>query len=120
MVTRKTTPLFLVYAGTALGQHVYRAVRACPPRIDDFLSYAQLGQPHGPRNHFRATGISDYLDRAALRAQTLRFGLPEAVATLSIETPDIVWTRSDGKSHVTIWAPPSLLLERVVQCDDHG
>ena len=115
----KATPLFLVYGGQSLEGLVYRAVGTCPPTIDHFRSYETLGMPYTPRQHFRAIGISVFTERSQLVTHMSKYGLPPAIATLDLITPDVVWTRTGRSAHVTVWAPASLLLERVVQCE-HG
>ena len=42
-----------------------------------------------------------------------------AVATLDLRNTPIVWARTGGRGHVTVWAPPELLLRALVQCDEH-
>ena len=116
----EATPLFLVYAGVDLDRPAYRAVASCPPAVDDFRSYDALGMPYPLRQHFRATGVSMFTDRRALEAHTRKYGLPPSVATLDLASPYVVWTASVRSSHLTVWAPASLLLELVVQCEDHG
>lgn len=113
------TPLFLVYGGPSLEGLVYRAVRTCPPSINDFRSYETLGMPHTPRQHFRATGISVFTERRRLAAHVAKYGLPPAIAALDLNDPNVVWTQTGRSAHITVWAPASLLLERVVQCE-HG
>jgi len=119
-VPTKATPLFLVYSAADLDGVVYRAVSACPPTLDDFRSYVELGVPHRSRQRFRATGISVARDRQALHRRIERFRLGPAVATLDLQGTDAVWTESGGRSHLTVWLPAADLLERVVQCDDRG
>ena len=116
----KATPLFLVYSASDLDSVVYRAVSGCPPRLDDFRSYVELGVPHTSRQRFRATGISVSRDTPTLRRRMKRFGLGPAIATLDLRGTEAVWTESGGRSHLTIWLPAPDLLERVVPCDDHG
>ena len=113
-----TTPLFAVYSGTALEGLVYRAVRTCPPTLDDFLSHEALGLPY-PRPLFvRATGVSVFRTRAALDRVRHRFRLGPLTAVLDLISPDVAWAETGRPDHLTVWADPALLLERVVQCDD--
>lgn len=120
MVPRTTTPLFLVYSASDLEGVVYRAVRGCPPTLDDFRSYVELAVPHTSRQRFRATGISVFRDRRALRKQMERFRLGPAIATLDLQRTDAVWTGGGGRGHLTIWLPADDLLEQVIQCDNDG
>jgi hypothetical protein len=117
-VPREATPLFLVYSASELDGVVYRAVSGCPPVLDDLRSYVELGIPHSSHQRFRATGISVFRDRGALRHRMQRFGLGPAIATLDLRETDAVWAGSGGRGHLTVWAPADDLLERVVQCDD--
>ena len=100
MVPKKAAPLFLVYSASDLDGVVYRAVRSCPPILDDFRSYVELGVPHTSRQRFRATGISVSRERPALRRRMERFALGPAVATLDLRGTDAVWTGSGGRSHL--------------------
>ncbi len=61
-----------------------------------------------------------FTDRRRLEAHMRRFPLPQAIATLDLSTPEVVWTRSGASTHVTVWAPAAVLLNRVIQCEDHG
>lgn len=120
LVSRKATPLYLVYAASALNGVVYRAVSGCPPTLDDFRSYVELGTLHTTRQRFRASGVSVFRDRAVLRGRMRRFGLGPAIATLDLRQTDAVWAESGGRGHVTVWAPADVLHSGMVQCDDHG
>jgi len=119
VVRENATPLYLVYAASALEGVVYRAVSGCPPALDDLRSYVELGVPHASRQRFRATGISVFRDRGTLRRRMARFGLGTAVATLDLARTEAVWAESGSSGHITVWAPAEALLERVVQCEDH-
>lgn len=114
----RATPLFAVYAGDSLDRVAYRAVRACPPLVDDFRSHESLGLPYPKALFVRATGISVFTRREALDRARRRFGLGASTATLDLTTPDVAWAETGRRDHLTIWADPHLLVERVVQCDD--
>ncbi len=116
----KATPLFAVYSGTTLEGPVYRAVRECPPSDDDFRSHEALGLPYPRAMFVRATGISVFRSRAALGRVRRRFRLGALTATLDLTTPDVAWAHAGRCDHLTVWADPDVLLERVVQCDDGG
>ena len=120
MVSDRTTPLYLVYATSELDGVVYRAVSGCPPTLDDFRSYVELGTPHTTRQRFRASGTSVFRSRKTLRKQMRRFGLGPAIATVDLRTTDAAWAESGGSGHITVWAPADILLAQMVQCDDHG
>ena len=117
-MSTKATPLALVYDGTTLDGLVFRATSGCPPTLADFRSHKSLGLPYPPALFIRATGISAYRTRAALERARRRFGLRPATVTLELRSADIAWAVSGRHGHLTIWAPPSLLLEKVIQCDD--
>ena len=92
-----------MFAGDALDGLLYRIVERCPPTLDDFCSYEVLGRSYNRR----AISI------------VRRFGHGRGVATLELRTVPIVWARTGASGHVTVWAPPELLLGAVVQCDQH-
>ena len=116
---RKATPLFLIYAASELDGVVYRAVSRCPPTLEDFRSYVELGRGYAVRNHFRATGISVSHDLETLLAQARKYGLSRKIAVLDLGRTEAVWASSGGKEHITVWAPAAILLSQVVQCVDH-
>lgn len=119
MVPIAATPLYLVYAGTALEGLVYRIVDCCPPSLDQFLSYEALGKPYDKKRFVRANGVSMFADSDSARAAARRYRLGRAIATLDIRAAEIVWSRTGGRGHLTVWAPAAMLLDRVVQCDEH-
>jgi hypothetical protein len=112
-----TAPLFLVYDGTALDGLLYRATAECPPTLDDFRSHESLGLPYPQSLFIRATGISVYRTRKELERSRVRFDLGPATAAMELHTADVAWTETGRRGHITVWAPPRLLLQRVVQCD---
>jgi hypothetical protein len=112
-------PLYLVYDGSALDGLLYRIVRPCPPTVEDFRSYEALGIPYDRRDFFRGTGVSMRVSRKRSEAVARRFRRGRAVAALDLRGAPIAWTRSRGRDHLTVWAPPDLLLRAVVQCDEH-
>ncbi len=116
----KKTPLYLVYPGTALGSPAYRIVLRCPPTVEDFRSYESLGRRYDRRDFFRATGVSMLTSQDRAVALARRFGLGRGVAVLDLEDEAILWVASGWRDHITVWAPAGVLLERVVQCEEHG
>ena len=115
---RKTTPAYLVYPAAALDRPVYRAVERCPPTIKDFLSYEVLGRRHDPREFFVGIGVSMHTTRnqsAAIARRLRDFG---AIARLDLRDAPVVWARTGGPNHITVWAPAAVLVERVVQCEE--
>jgi hypothetical protein len=117
-VSIKATPLFAVYDGVNLDGLVFRAVHACPPNVDDFRSHESLGLPYPRARFVRATGISVFRTRTALDRVRRRFGLGPCTAALDLATHVVAWTEAGRPDHLTVWADPAVLLERVVQCDD--
>jgi hypothetical protein len=117
---RRRSPLFLVYSGTALDGHVYRIVRGCPPTLDDLRSYEVLRKRYDRSDFFRGTGVSMMTNPESAVAVARRFGLGQATAVLDLRIDGVVWTESGRPNHITVWAPPELLLTRVVECEHHG
>ena len=118
-MARRRTPLYLVYEGRDLDGPLYRIVKRCPPTLEDFLSYEELGKPYIRRRYFRGIGVSMF--RSARRAEAVarRYGHGNAVATVDLACDGVVWSPTRDPDHVTVWAPPELLLTRVVQCVEH-
>jgi hypothetical protein len=40
-----------------------------------------------------------------------------AIATIDLASAGIVWSPTSRLGHPTVWAPPEMLLKRVVQCE---
>ena len=118
LVPREATPLYLVYDETALDGLLYRIVKRCPPTLDDFRSYEALGERYDQRDFFRGTGISLQVTPGRARAIARRYQRGKGIATLDLRHSPIAWAKTGGRQHVTVWAPPELLLESVVQCVD--
>ena len=57
--------------------------------------------------------------RRAATGLARRFGLGEAIAILDLTIAEVIWTKSGGPEHITVWAPPELLLACVLQCESH-
>jgi len=116
MMPKQPTPLFLVYGGDDLDGLAYRVVEHCPPRLEDFLTYQQLGRSFAPRKQFQASGVSLYTTFAGAASAARRFGIGSAVAGLELIRP-VMWTPSTHGDHITAWAPASTLLRLVLQCE---
>jgi len=118
-VALEPSPLFLVFDGSALEGLLYRIVVSCPPILDDFTSYEVLGRAYNRRDFFKGIGVSMHtsVGRAVRIARS--FGHGRGVAALDLRAVSIVWARTGASGHVTVWAPPELLLRAVVQCDEH-
>jgi hypothetical protein len=117
VVPKKATPLFLVYGGDALDGLAYRVVERCPPTETDFLSYEALGKPYDRRDFFKGTGLSMHTTRKRSQRIAQTYGVGSAVAVLDLRHPSIVWARTGGADHLTVWAPPEILLARVLECE---
>ena len=115
----EATPLFLVFDSTALDGHLYRIVELCPPTLDDFRSYEALGRSYDRRDFFKGTGVSMHTSRERAVAVARRYQLGHGVAALELRAAPMVWARTGVRGHVTVWAPPELLRQAVVQCVEH-
>ncbi len=113
------SPLFLVFDGAALEGLLYRIVRRCPPTLEDFCSYEVLGRSYDRRDFFKGVGVSMHTSHRRAIAVARRFDLGRGVATLELRSVPIAWARTGTRGHVTVWAPPELLMRAVVQCDEH-
>lgn len=116
-VPARPTPLYEVFAGFNLSGPAYRIVRACPPTVDDFMSYEALGRRYNRRDFFRGVGVSMYARQNAAVGAARRFRLGHWIATIDLASDGIVWSPTSRFGHLTVWAPPEVLLERVVQCE---
>ena len=115
---RKTTPIHLVYPAAALDHPVYRAVERCPATIKDFLSYEALGKRYDQSAFFMGVGVSMHTTRKQSAAVARHVHVDAAIATLVLREAPIVWSRTGGPNHITVWAPAGVLLECVVQCEE--
>ncbi len=113
------TPLFLVFDGSALDGLLYRIVERCPPTLDDFYSYEALGRPYDRRDFFKGIGVSMHTTAARAISIARRFHVGRGIAELDLRDSVVAWARTGGRGHVTVWAPPELLLQGVVQCGEH-
>ena len=119
MVPTKATPLFLVYRGDALDGLAFRVVERCPPTATDFLSYEALGKHYDRRDFFKGTGLSMHTTKKRAQRIAHTYGAGGAVAVLDLRHPSIVWARTGGAGHLTVWAPAEILLARVLECESH-
>jgi len=115
----KETPLFLVYSGNALNGLAYRIVQRCPPVATDFLSYEALGKPYDRRDFFKGTGISMHTSKAQSRRIAQTYGTGAGIAFLDLRHPSVVWARTGGRDHITVWASEDVLLAGVLECEGH-
>jgi hypothetical protein len=118
-VPREPTPLYLVFDGLALESLLHRIVWRCPPTLEDFCSYEVLGRPYNRRDFFRGIGVSMHVTRKRAIAIARHFDVGRGVAEVDLRGLPVAWARTGGRDHVTVWAPPELLLRAVVQCDEH-
>ncbi len=116
---KKPTPLFLVYGCDAIPRPLYRIVERCPPEKDDFRSYEALGKQYDRRDFFRGVGVSMHTTRERSLAVAGRFEKGSGIAELDLHDVPLAWTESGGRGHVTVWAPPEVLLAHVIQCRSH-
>lgn len=116
-MSREPTPLYLVFDGLVLDRLLFRIVTACPPTLDDFRSYEALGRPYDRRDFFKGTGVSMRVSRDRAISVGRRFDQGRAVAVLDLRGAAVAWART-GRGHITAWAPPELLLQSVLQCDE--
>lgn len=116
---RKATPLFLVYGGSDLEHHAYRIVERCPPLLGDFLSYEALGRPYDRRDFFKGTGVSMHTSKSRSRRIARTYGVGAGIARIDLRHPSVVWARTGGNEHITVWAPADVLLSRVLECESH-
>ena len=118
-MSREPAPLYLVYGGAALDVLLYRIVKRCPPVLRDFQSYEALRQRYDRRDYFLGVGISAYRSRKRAEAIARRFRRGSAIVVLDVRGTAIAWAQTGrSRGHVTIWAPPELLMESVLQCDE--
>jgi len=118
-VSREPTPLYFVFDGRALDELLYRIVERCPPTLDDFRSYEELGRPYDRRDFFKGVGVSMRRTHGQAISAARRYGHGRGVAAVDLRGAPIAWARTGSRGHVTVWAPPELLLRAVVQCDEH-
>ena len=52
-------------------------------------------------------------------AVSRRYRKGGAIAEIDVRGTPVAWAETGGRQHVTVWAPPELLLEHVVQCRSH-
>lgn len=110
-------PLYAVFPGTALDGPVFRVVGENPPTEVDFLSYEYAGRAYPAREFFRATGVSMHLTRKAAERAKRQWGLGDYIAELDVTGQEwILWAKTGGPDHISVWAPPPVLLHCVVNC----
>ena len=91
------------------------------PSSDDFLSYAQARRNFRSEDFFRALGVSMWLDRNKAQAMARSGHLGTCVAEVDIRRDDIYWAATnESKKHVTVWAPPPVLLGCVLNSWEKG
>ncbi len=118
-MSTEPTPLYRVYDGAALEGLVHRIVKRCPPTLEDFESYEALGRPYDRRDFFKGVGVSMHLSRDRAVTIARRYGHGRGVAALDLREAPVAWAPTGAPGHVTVWAPPELLLRSVLQCDEH-
>lgn len=108
-------PLYSVYRASAWSIVCYRWVTQRPAGIGDFLSFSEAGTSFEWWDFPRAVGVSfwDDLEKAAALARRRDFPfLAELdLARMPGQTP---WAFTGTPGHITVWAPPPLLVAAVV------
>ena len=67
----------------------------------------------------RGVGVSMHVTRKRAVGIARHFDVGRGVAEVDLRGSTIAWARTGGRDHVTVWAPPELLLRAVVQCGEH-
>jgi hypothetical protein len=116
----EATPRFVVYDGLALDHTVFRIVASCPPTLDDFKSYYELGRGFTSYQMFRATGVSMFLTEEDAGAANRKFRLGTGIAEVDLRDNRNMWSPTGSHGHITVWATPPVLLNRVVRCAEEG
>jgi len=88
------------------------------PSLENFSSYEALGRSYRRRDYFRALGVSFFRTRQRAAAVGARFGHARAIVVADVRREGVVWAETGGHQHITVWAPPEVLLACVVQCLD--
>lgn len=110
-------PRYVIYPGTELERAVFRVVGNNPPKEDDFLAYAFAARSYPAKDFFRATGVSMFLTKKAAERGQAKWGLGNYIAELDLRADDLVlWSKTGGYDHITVWAPPAVLLTYLVNC----
>ena len=114
-------PLYSVYRAGDHAVRCYRAASANPAQPTDFLSHMQLAEHFEWWDLHRAAGVSAWLDPKKAAALARRKGLP-VLAEIDLARGDsrIPWAQTGHPEHVTIWAPPAIVLQAVVAYADVG
>jgi hypothetical protein len=115
-------PKFLIYHGADLEGPAYRVVGKCPPTPDDFVSYVVAGgRSFSPRMFFQATSVSMFVTRGEA-AKLARGGtLGTCVAELDLADDRVfVALTNERTGHLSVWAPPRVLVMLVVNCAEEG
>jgi len=119
-LTEGAKPAYSIYRGTDLETTLFRVTETCPPGQSDFLSYVLAGRAFPPEGFFRALGVSLWLTEAKARkmARSGQLGRCYAEVDLRGRAEAYLSITNHKTGHVTVWAPPRLLLECVVRCVD--
>lgn len=108
-------PIYRIFRGSDIGA-AYRVVERCPPKAEDFNSYAAAGGGFPFRMFFRATGVSMYMTREAA-ARWAHNG--QAAAELDLTDEGIyVAVVSPPSEHLVVWGPPATLLGCLLSCEN--
>lgn len=115
-------PKFLVYSGDALTTPLYRVTSACPPTSSDFISYAQADRSFPNDQFFRAVGVSLWISEAKAKKMARSGHLGRCYAEVDLRGDEWIYfsITNQAAGHVTVWAPPRVLLKSVVNCVEEG
>lgn len=109
-------PKYIIHDGMALDATVWR-VTGDALSVDEFLSYVALEREIMAYQFFRATSVSMYLTRQGAVNANQKFNLGSHLAELELRDNRIMLARSGGADHISVWAPPGVLYNSVVNFD---
>lgn len=93
----------------------HRVVAQNPAQVGDFLSFAEMGASFEWWDLHRAVGVSHWEDAETAAAVARGQGKDWlAVVDLSRADGRTPWAYVGRRSHITVWAPPPVLLAAVV------
>lgn len=115
-------PRYLVYSGEALATTLFRVTSTCPPTAGDFISYAQTGRSFPSDQFFRAVGVSFWKTAAKTRKMAMSGHIGRCYAEVDLRRDEWIYfaVTNEQTGHVTVWAPPRVLLNSVVNCVEEG
>lgn len=111
-------PSYQVFSGAALTQTLFRVTSSCPPTSADFISYAQADRSFPNDQFFRALGVSFWTTAAKARKMARSGQLGHCYAEVDLRADEWIYCAltNERTGHVSVWAPPRVLLKSVVNC----